>query len=303
MKRVLVTGGSGYIGSALVPHLLQRNYAVTVLSRRDVPRATSLTAVVGDIRDEVVISQSLEGCDYIIHLAGVPDGKDPETDKSINQKSFPAILRACKKAGIGRFLYISTAALYGSGGEAECREDAPVMPLSGYAEHKRACEEMLLAHTGDMERVILRPGAVCGLAPSMRFDLLVHKMTRDAITTGEITVQSGGNWRPHLHIQDMVTVCVELLAAPHASGEIFNAASENLTLLALAEKIRAIIGTQVKITRLPGDDRRSYRISSNKLKEETGFVPLYSVDAAIERLQKAFADGILSDRSAIQSTH
>lgn len=300
MKRIGLTGGTGYIGSALVPAILKSGYKVNVLSRQNnaphKEQPKNLSTIIGDIRDEEAVKKVFFDCDYVIHLAGVSDGANAQIEKAINQGSFLHVMQKAAEAKVKRFLFISTSALYGMGGEGPCDEDSATMPLTGYAQHKLACEEMLQTQCPkEMEYVILRPGAVCGYAPHMRLDLLVHLMARDAITKGKITVCGSGNYRPHIHMKDMVSTMITLLDAPTVNREIFNAASENLTLEELAKKVQAIIGNQVSINILPTEDKRSYRISSNKIMRSINFQPTLGVDTAINDIKDMLADGTIAD--------
>jgi nucleoside-diphosphate-sugar epimerase len=296
-KRILVTGGTGYIGSALVPHLLQGGNEVHVFSRRAgaLPSHPLLTSSIGDIRDDAALTAAMEGVTHIIHLAGVPDGKDEATIKAINEESFPALLQIAGQAGVKRFLFVSTSALYGSA-PFPCAEDSPTSPLTPYAAQKLACEIMLRTHCPKgMDYTILRPGAVCGKAPAMRLDVLSHILTRDAVAKGTITVAGSGNYRPHVHMSDMVRACSLLLDAPQAAGEIFNLATENLTILELAGRVRDAVGSHVAIHELPTEDTRSYRLDSSKIMQKLGFSALSGVDSAINEVRTSIRSGEIAD--------
>jgi nucleoside-diphosphate-sugar epimerase len=309
-RRVLVTGGAGYVGSALVPKLLRAGYAVTVLDLylyRDDPfgvhRADPrLREVRGDLRDPGAVAQALDGCEAVIHLACISNDPsfdlDPALGRSINYDCFVPLVRMAKDAGVRRFVYASSSSVYGVREEAEVTEELPVRPLTDYSKYKALCEEALeREREPGFAAVTVRPATVCGYAPRLRLDLTVNILTSHAITQGRITVFGGAQSRPNIHIGDMTDLYLRLLAAPDGAvdGKVWNAGCDNLTVGEIAERVRAQVGPQVAIVTTPSNDRRSYRISSARIGRELGFYPRRSVDEAIGDLRAAFAAGRVPD--------
>lgn len=305
-RRVLVTGGAGYVGSDLVPKLLRAGYEVNVLDlylylgdpfglHRADPR---LREVRGDLRDPHAVMQALEGCDAVIHLACISNDPsfdlDPELGRSINYDCFAPLVRMAKEAGIRRFVYASSSSIYGVRKDSEVTEDLPAKPLTDYSKYKALCEEAL-----ERERepgfvtVTVRPATVCGYAPRLRLDLTVNILTSSAINNGRITVFGGEQLRPNIHVGDMTDLYLLLLAAPDGAvdGKVWNAGYDNLRVRDIAEKVRARVGPDVAIVTTPAHDHRSYHISSARIGRELGFYPRRSVDDAIGDLQAAFTAG------------
>ena len=309
-RRVMVTGGAGYVGSCLVPKLLDAGYEVTVLDLflfgedifahlRDNP---SLTEVRGDLRNPADVTRGLAGCDAVIHLACISNDPsfdlDPALGRSINYDCFRPLVRASRAAGVRRFIYASSSSVYGIKSDPEVTEDLPLAPLTDYSKYKALCERVLAEeHEPDFVTVTLRPATVCGYAPRLRLDLTVNILTNLAVNTQRITVFGGEQLRPNLHVEDMTDLYLMLLDAPDnvVDGKIWNAGYDNLKVREIADMVRAKVGDGVDIVVTPTDDHRSYHVSSPKIRRELGFVPRHSVDDAISDLKRAFDGGKVPD--------
>jgi len=309
-KRVLVTGGAGYVGSNLIPKLLGAGYQVSNLDLylygEDVFAAhrgdPALREVKGDLRRPADVRRAVQGCDAVIHLACISNDPSfdlaPELGKAINYDCFRPLVRASKSAGVARFIYASSSSVYGVRAEPEVTEDLPLTPLTDYSRYKAMCEEVL-----EQERepgfvtVTIRPATVCGYAPRLRLDLTVNILTNLAINSGRITVFGGEQLRPNIHVEDMSDLYLRLLAAEDSEvdGKIWNAGYDNLKVRQIAEQVRARVGEQVEIVVTPTDDHRSYHVSSERLRRDLGFVPQRSVGDAIDDLRAAFAMGKVPD--------
>jgi len=308
--KVLVTGGAGYIGSALVPALLKVGHQVNVLDLylygeglfaeyRDSGR---LIEVKGDLRDQSAVNKALEGCDAVIHLACISNDPsydlDPELGKSINFDCFRPLVRASKNAGVKRFVYASSSSVYGIKDEPNVTEDVKLEPLTDYSKYKALCEDVLAEErTPGFVTCIIRPSTVCGYAPRLRLDLTVNILTNHAINNGKITVFGGEQKRPNIHIDDMVDLYLFLLQCndEKIDGETFNAGYENYTVLEIAQMVRDAIGEDVEIAVTPSDDNRSYHVSSEKMRNQLGFTATRTVTDAARDLAQAFADGKIKD--------
>jgi nucleoside-diphosphate-sugar epimerase len=311
---VLVTGGAGYVGAALVPRLLERGYKVKVLdlylfgenvldSVKDNP---SLEQIKGDIRDEEGLKSVLHGCDQVIHLACISNDPsfelNPALSRAINYDAFRPLVEISKASGVRRFIYASTSSVYGVSDADNVTEDHPLVPITDYNKYKGLCEPILLEHQSpDFTTVVIRPATVCGYSPRQRLDLAVNILTNHAVTLGSITVFGGTQMRPNIHIDDMVDLYSTLLEAPdeRIAGETFNAGDENRTILQIAETVRDTLRRSspgqedMEIVTTPSDDMRSYHISSAKIRRELGFVPKRTVENAVQDLAAALRAGML----------
>lgn len=311
MKKVLVTGGAGYVGCVLVPKLLDAGYDVIVydlmlFSSDGLPQHPHLQVVEGDIRDIPALTKALAGVDSVIHLACISNDPsfelDPELSKSINYDAFEPLVVACKESGVKRFIYASTSSVYGVSDAPDVTETHPLVPLTDYNKYKGMTEPFLLRHQSEeFTTVIIRPATVCGYSPRMRLDLTVNVLTNLAVNKGQITVFGGSQKRPNIHVDDIAELYVQLLEMPKhlIAGEIFNAAYENNTVSELADMVRNVVEKEmpekapIKIITSPSNDLRSYHVSSKKIKEKLGYVPKRTVEDAIRGLCDAFKEGKL----------
>ena len=304
-KRVMVTGGAGYVGSNLVPKLLAAGYQVAVLDLyiygdvfADLASNPNLTEVKGDLRNPSDVQRALAGCDAVIHLACISNDPsfdlNPDLGRSINYDCFRPLVKASKDAGVKRFIYASSSSVYGIKNDSNVTEDLPLEPLTDYSKYKAMCEEVL-----DQERepgfvaVTLRPATVCGYAPRLRLDLTVNILTSHAINNGRITVFGGEQLRPNLHVEDMTDLYIQLLEAPDEviNGKTWNAGYHNLKVREIANMVRDEVGKNVDIVVTPSDDHRSYHVSSEKIKKDLGFSARRTVSDAIVDLAEAFNAG------------
>ena len=315
-KTVGVIGGAGYVGSVLVPELLDRGHAVQVFdicffgrdslaAVREHPR---LSETAGDVRDTDAVNRFAEGCDAIIHLACISNDPsaelDPDFTRAINYDSFSPTVKACRAAGVRRFIFASSGSVYGVSDAPEVTEEHPLVPVSLYNKFKAMCEPVLLAEqTADFVPVIIRPATICGVSPRQRLDLTVNILTNHAVHNGKITVFGGAQKRPNMHISDMVDLYCLLLDLPDEpiAGEIFNAGWENHTVDEIAEVIREVVAAEypdrppIEIVHTPSDDPRSYHICSRKISTQLGFEPSRTIRDGARDLVNAFTAGRLPD--------
>lgn len=303
--RVLVTGGAGYVGSALVPALLARGYRVNVLDLylygEDVfapERGPDLREFVGDIRDPEVVAAALHGVDAVIHLACISNDPsydlDPALGRSINYDAFRPLVQAAKSAGVRRFIYASSSSVYGIKSDPDVHEDLPLEPLTDYSKYKALCEQVLAEErVPGFTTVTVRPSTVCGFSRRLRLDLVVNILAAHAWHNRKIRVFGGDQMRPNLHIRDMVGVYLDLLEQPAAAidGDIFNAGYENRTVRELATLVQGAVGGDIDVEVVPTDDNRSYHVSSAKMRRVLGFVPRFTIEDAVRDLCQAFAAG------------
>jgi len=258
--------------------------------------------VQGDIRDQELLRKTLPSHDAVIHLACISNDPsfelNPNLGRSINLEAFRPLVESSRDAGIQRFIYASSSSVYGVKEEPNVHEEMVLEPLTDYSRFKADCEKILAEYqSADFTTVTIRPATVCGYSPRQRLDVVVNILTNLAYHKREITVFGGSQLRPNIHIADMVQAYVALLEAPteKIAGQLFNAGYENQSVTELAETVRSVIGEDVRLTVTPTDDNRSYHISSEKIRQEPGFVARHSIREAAEDLVKAFERGLLPD--------
>jgi len=313
-KKILITGGAGYVGSRLVPRLLKKNYKVTVYDLlffgsdflpKDHPR---LKIIKGDIRDVNLLKTHLKEIDVVLHLACISNDASFELNeslsKTINFDAFEPLVANAKKQGTKRFVYCSSSSVYGVSKEREVKEDHPLVPLTLYNKFKGMCEPILWKYNSEsFECVTIRPATIMGYAPRQRFDLSVNILTNHAVNNSKITVFGGAQLRPNLHIQDMCDAYELLIKAPgeKINGEIFNIGYQNYSIMQIAKIVRGVVEKEfpekgaIGISTTTTDDIRSYHINSEKIFKVLAFKPKFSIQDAVKELCDAFKKNKLPD--------
>ena len=301
-KRVLVIGGAGYVGSQLVPKLISKGYLVTVFDTfwygdkqfYDLPK-DKLNLIKADMRDSKAIENSLLNIDCVIHLACISNDPsfdlNPNLGKSINLESFAPIVKAIKNSGVERFIYASSSSVYGIRDEERVTEDLELQPLTDYSKFKAECEKIMLNEFDtDQTITIARPATVCGYSSRQRFDLVVNILAAHAIVNNKIKVFGGSQFRPNLHIEDMVESYLAILKAESKliHKEIFNIGSKNLTVEEIALAVQKEINTDIPIEFSETNDFRSYRVDSSKIEKSIGFKPFRTINDAVRDLKNNF---------------
>jgi nucleoside-diphosphate-sugar epimerase len=299
-KRVLVVGGAGYVGSQLVKRMVEQDIPTRVLDtfwfgEHTLREIHPLEILKGDMRDLSVVREALSGVDTVIHLACISNDPsfdlNPSLGKSVNLDSFLPFLNECQLVGVRRFIYASSSSVYGIKREPSVTEDLTLEPLTDYSRYKAECERILLEGFSDrLVACVVRPATVCGFSSRQRFDLVVNILTASALTRGAITLMGGSQYRPNLHIEDMVDCYLSLLSSEDKKirNQIFNVGGDNLQLSQIAESVREVVSRNIPINVTETDDLRSYRIESGKIEKVIGFVPKRSVRDAIEDLVNKF---------------
>ncbi len=308
MKNIFITGGGGYVGSVLVPKLLEENYHVKVLDLfiygeevlSSCAGHPNLTVIKGDIRDRGLLEREIKEIDAVIHLACISNDPsfelNPELGKSINYDAFIDLVEVSKAANVKRFIYASSSSVYGIREENNVTEELELKPLTDYSKYKALCEEVLLAAKSDDFCVLIaRPATVCGYSPRLRLDLTVNILTNHAVTNNMIKVFGGEQRRPNIHIKDMVNFYLQSLrwSDDKINGEIFNVGYENHPVKDIANIVREVVGEKVEITTTPSDDLRSYHISSEKIKKSLDFSAEHTIEDAVKDLLHAFKEGTI----------
>jgi nucleoside-diphosphate-sugar epimerase len=306
-RAVLVTGGAGYVGSALVPKLLAAGHSVKVIDvypwgPSPFDEHERLTEITADIRDRDAVDGAMDGCDAVIHLACISNDPsfelNPELGKSINFDAFPGLVESAKEHGVERFVYASSSSVYGLKDEPEVSEDLPLRPLTDYSKFKALCEEVLLdAREPGFHALVVRPATVCGYAHRLRLDVVVNLLTAHAYHNRRIKVFGGPQLRPNIHISDMCDLYLRTLQweASSFDGGIYNAGYQNHTVDQLAALVKRGVGDDVEVVTEPTDDLRSYHVSSARIERELGFRPSHTIEEAVTDLVEAFDAGLVPD--------
>lgn len=289
--KIAITGGAGYVGSALVPSLLEKGHQVTVLDTfwfgNHLANHFNLQRRVGDIRSSTDLREAFKGQDAVIHLACVSNDPsfdmNPKLGKEINYLCFRNILDIVKECNVPKFIYASSSSVYGVSDIPEVTEDTKKKPLTDYSKFKLVCEEDLERHGTGGSWTILRPATVCGYSARMRLDLVVNKLSIDAIIDKRITIFGRDQKRPNINIKDMVQAYEWVLEQDDSvvNEQIFNVGFENLKLHQIATLVKmTLLSKGIEILERPNHDPRSYHISSDKILN-SGFKPQHTIEDAI----------------------
>ncbi|AXH16135.1 NAD-dependent epimerase/dehydratase [Malaciobacter mytili LMG 24559] len=297
MKNILITGGTGYVGTLLTQTLLAQGYKVTVVDTmwfgNYLKEDKNLTLIKTNILD--IDSIPMENIDTIFHLANIAN--DPTGDLNskltweVNVLASKLLIEKAIKCKVKQFIYASSGSVYGVKEEEQVTEDLDLVPISDYNKTKMISERVFLSYKDQINTVIIRPATVCGYSKRMRLDVSVNMLTMQALANKKITVFGGEQTRPNIHIKDMINVYLHFLNNDTLTG-IYNAGFENISILEIAKKVEKHINAEIIIT--ASNDPRSYRLNSQKLLD-TGFVPQYGVETAICEIIEKFNNGILKD--------
>ncbi len=308
--KILVTGGAGYIGSALTAHLLRSNHEVTVYDKLIYGGESLLGSsghprfrlVVGDVRDRDLLAKTAQGMQAVLHLAAIVGepacALDEAAAQDINYGGTAAALSVAVENGVERFIFVSTCSNYGiADTNKPVSEDAPLKPLSRYASSKVDAERLVLASEGRLCPTVLRLGTICGVSARMRFDLLVSDMARAAALKQAIRIFAPEAWRPFLHVRDAAAVLEDCLlaATPQVRNQVFNVVGENCQKKHLVDLVkRHYPAAKVEVTDKQSDPR-DYQVSGAKLARQLGIRPGLSVEEAFVETARAVENGVFRD--------
>lgn len=311
IETVLVIGGAGYIGSALLPRLLESGYRVRLLDLllfgeepiRQCINHPRLEVVQADFRQIDRIVEATRGVDAVIHLGGIVGDPACAVDEAltidINLTATRFIGEVARGEGVQRFIFASTCSVYGSGDEI-LNENSALRPLSLYARTKLASERVLLSMAGDnFSPVILRFGTIYGLSGRTRFDLVVNLLTAKSVKDRKITVFGGDQWRPFVHVEDAARAVFAALEAPldKVKSEVFNVGSnqQNYTISQVGELIHKLVPSAELVSMGSDTDKRNYRVNFDKIRDVLGFQPEWTVERGVQQVIRAFSEGLVVD--------
>ncbi len=311
--KILVTGGTGYLGSVLIPKLLIRGHQIRVLDVGyfGVNNLRSLLKPVELIRDDIrrVINDPefcetlLQDCDCIIHLAAISNDPsaelNPQLTEEVNFLATKVLAENAKQKNI-RFLFSSSCSVYGEA-EGEIHENGLLNPLTNYAISKVNSEQVLTQLADDNWRpVILRNGTLYGYSSRMRFDLVINIFSLYSTIYNEIKIFGDGQqWRPFLHLNDCARAFVYFAEKQDLKHLSYNISAQNLRVVDLAEIFQKFNPKlDVKYIQLPDVDKRNYRVSSQRMESE-GFLPRINLEQGIEDMIEAIMSGLVPDPESI----
>ena len=302
--KVLVTGHHGFLGSVVAPFLAEAGHDVTGLDSFlyrgcDLhPGGAVARELDRDVRD--LSASDLAGYDAVVHLAALSNdplgGVDRELTLEINHRASVRLARSARDTGVARFVFASSCSMYGVSGDAPVAEDAPLRPLTAYAESKVRAEEGLAELADErFSPVFLRCATAYGVSPRLRVDVVLNNLVGWAVTTGRVRILSDGTpWRPLVHAEDIARTVAAALEAPRQAvhGEPFNVGldSENHRVRELAELVeQALPGTELEIAGAGDPDERSYRVDFGKLRRTLPGLELrWTAGAGVRELAAAY---------------
>src|SRR6185369_1828946 len=305
--RVLVTGHRGYIGTVMVPMLVQAGHTVVGLDSDLFQQCTFRRGIFDvqelrvDLRD--VQAGDLEGFDALIHLAALSNDPlsdlNPSITYDINHAASVRLARMAKEAGISRFLYSSSCSSYGKAGDDLVDETAELHPITAYAISKVRVEQDVARLADDrFSPTFLRNATAYGVSPRLRFDLVLNNLTAWAYAKGRVHIKSDGTpWRPIVHIEDIARAFIAVLAAPRevVHNEALNVGQteENYRVRQLADIVQDVVpGSRIDYAQGGGPDPRCYRVDFGKIHRLLPeFKPQWNARRGAEELYDAYRRG------------
>ena len=305
-KKVLVTGGAGYIGSKLVLKLLDLDYKVTVLdsllfgdeSLSSFYSLANFKLIQADIKDREIIHRALDGIDTVIHLAanvtvsGSESAAEAQSIQEVNYLATRNFVDLCKERQIERFIFTSTCSNYGTSDVTkDAIENDALKPTSPYARSKIMAEEYILSSANaHFHPCILRLATVFGVSPRMSFQPLFNNLVRDAVVDKSLTIYGAHSWRPFIHVDDVIKAVILVVQAPLelVAGEVFNVGSSSLN----CQKIHLVNAIKKHIPQVKVDikdnraDPRSYKVSFDKITKVLGFTATRTIEEGIAEVKE-----------------
>ena len=301
---VLVSGGAGFVGTVLTQRLLDLGYPVRVFDTfwfgdflGDHP---NLVKIKGDLRDAQAVDRAGDGVQTVIQLACLSNDPSSELDadltRSINFNGCRDIIHAARRKGVSRFLYASSASVYGVRDEPQIVEDMKLEPITLYSRYKAEIEDELFAiDDPNFTTVAVRNSTVSGFSKRMRLDVIIPIFVRAAVRNKKISIEGGQQLRPLIHMQDLVDFYVLLLDAPHdrIHRQAFNVSADNYKVIDVATMVQQRIPCELVFAGVT--DPRSYRVNTDKVAKALGYHTRCSIESAIEEVQDALLGGRIDD--------
>jgi len=302
--KILVTGGCGYVGSKLIPLLLEKKHKIINIDTQWFGNYLTKHKNLINIKDDLANFEKykIKKIDTVIHLASIANDPMAEIDKNLSWETSALntlrLMNFMDKNGIKRILYASSGSVYGIKTEKKVTEKSSLEPISLYNKVKMVTERIILSYK-NIESFIIRPATVCGFSERMRLDVTVNALTYSALKNKTINVFGGNQVRPNIHIDDMVDLYIFFLNAKKNLAGIYNAGFENKSILEIDKNIKKIIQSNINIIK-DKNDPRSYRLNSDKL-NKIGFFPRKNIEDAIYELRNLYNSKKLVDKKNYHS--
>jgi len=311
IENVLVIGGAGYIGSALIPRLLGRGYRVRILDLllfgsdpiKEVLGHPRLEVVRADFRHVDKVVEAVREIDAVVHLGAIVGDPacslDEDLTIEVNLMATRMIAEVAKGSQVRRFLFASTCSVYGAS-DTLLDEHSPLNPVSLYARSKIASEEVLgRMASPNFATTYLRFGTIYGLSGRPRFDLVVNLLAAKALTEAKITIYGGNQWRPFLHVDDAARAILRALEAPMEviNNEAFNVGSDeqNYKIEEVGRIIHRLIPGAEVVQMGSGSDHRNYRVDFSKIRSSLGFEPKWALEEGVTQVIEALKNRAITD--------
>lgn len=310
MRKLLIAGAGGYIGTKMVEFLLKKGFTIVAVDRfyfgktlEHLSANGRLTVIKQDIRR--IDKKLLKDVETVINLASISNDPaselNPKVTQQINNKGAIELAKISKEAGVKRYIFSSSCSVYGLG-TGIVNEESPLYPLSEYAKSKIAAEKAILSlKSNDFCIVSLRLSTLFGLSPKrMRFDLIVNLMTLHAWKNKKIYILGGGKqWRPLIHIDDCIRAFFLVITAPtkQVNGGIYNVGNndQNYQVFQVANILKKFF-PEIAIEVTPDDpDQRSYRVSFDKFTKAFNFITKKSIQDGVMEIKEALEKGEIND--------
>ena len=303
IKKILVTGGSGYKGVKLIKALIEDGYKVINIDKNifgnyfiDHKNVKNYKI---DIKD--ISKIDIKNVHTCIHLASIANDPMTDLDPTLSWETSALgsyiLMEHLIKNKVKKIIYASSGSVYGIKKEKRVTENLSLKPISTYNKVKMVTERIILSYKEKIDVIIIRPATVCGFSPRMRLDLTVNMLTFQALKNKEITVFGGKQKRPNIHIDDLVQIY--LFFIKKNKHGIFNAGFENLSILQIAKNISKRIKSKIKIKKNISDNR-SYNLDSSKLLK-AGYKPKKNINMAIDEIKKMYENKILKEQENFHS--
>lgn len=314
-RKILITGGAGYIGSVLTGLLLRSGFKVRVIDNLSFGGESILGFLPhpdfefnhGDICNSDDVDKALDGITGVVHLAAIVGDpackKNPELATKINKTASESLYEKAIDVGVKRFVFVSTCSNYGKmeNTDSYVDEESPLNPISHYAELKVGFEKYLMATKSDsLTPICLRFATAYGLSPRPRFDLTVNEFCRDLFLGRGLEVYGEQFWRPYCHTSDLANACRLALTAPDekAAYRTYNVGNtkENYTKKDIVDLILKKLPHRKDTIKYVAkdEDPRDYRVNCDRIKDALKFTPVFTVKDGIEEIINAMMSRIIA---------
>ncbi len=314
MKKILVTGSEGYIGTVTMPMLIENGFEVVGLDNcyysegnLNNSKFPEYELIQKDVRDVTI--EDFKGKDYyaVVHLAALSNDPlgmlDEQLTYDINYKASIDVAKLAKEAGVERFVFASSCSLYGQGGNDALTEEDPSNPQTVYGKSKILAEEGLSKLADEnFSPTYMRNSTAFGFSPRMRFDIVVNSLSGYAKVEKEIKILGDGKpWRPLVHVKDICGAVIHVLKSDKSliHNQSFNVGDtdENYQIRSIADHVKKHFSDcEIKIMQDDAGDTRDYNVSFKKLNETLGFKISHTLDNGIEDLKNEYDKVSLSEQ-------